>query len=235
MVRSMYLTGRPLINYMGADASDIGAAAGTAIAPGIGTAIGSALGHAMSSIDPNWDGSHPKEWANAGPGVHDWFTQNGEQEFLDWMRSNHPTQFDSLDHVKAMRYAWAFGKDHGDLNNTQNPTYQLSSGQLMNAAMAALGVDYTATLTKAVADGQNVNNIPARDVVMLPFGGTPQLPAPAANIIGNAAAAVQNGTATAQQQALVNQALTPPPPAKSSIKPETIGLGLIAAKLLHFI
>lgn len=141
--------------------SGIGAAAGTAAAGPIGTAIGAAAGGAIAGLL----GGGGSSWSSAGPGVHQWFTDHGEEAFLAWMRKNHPGAFGNLETVKALRYTWTFtGPDNGGINNLRNPIYQLSPAAELEL-WRTLGVDIGATVAAAQAAGANVNNIPASLVV----------------------------------------------------------------------
>jgi hypothetical protein len=142
-----------------------GAAAGTAVAPIIGTAIGGAVGNMIGGIFGG--GGTGRSWANAGPGVHDWFTKYGEEAFLQWMRTNHPDKFGDLDTVKGLRYVWTFtGPDNGLINNLDNPNYRLPKEKEI-ALWRSMGVDIDASRAAQAAAGGNPNNVPANRVVRI--------------------------------------------------------------------
>lgn len=66
-----------------------GAAAGAAIA-GVGAVVGAVVAGVVFLAQYLAQGRPARDWVNAAPGVHEWFTAYGPQGFLDWVRSTRP-------------------------------------------------------------------------------------------------------------------------------------------------
>ena len=148
------------------------AAAGTAAAGPIGAAVGEAVGGFIASLF----GKKPSMWDAAGPGVHAWFTTHGPEKFLQWMKAKHPTQFGSLDEVKALYPVWLWEYNRSILNPDE--TNFVSSK--INEVYAAMGIDYPATIARMKTHGRGytaAGTVTPENIIMLPGGGTPQVPA----------------------------------------------------------
>lgn len=66
-----------------------GAAAGAAIA-GVGAIAGAVVAGVVFLAQYLAAGQTARDWVNAAPGVHEWFTAYGPQGFLDWVRESRP-------------------------------------------------------------------------------------------------------------------------------------------------
>jgi hypothetical protein len=74
-----------------AGAMGVGAGAGALLGPA-GAIIGAVVGgvaYLAQALGPTISGT-PPQWADAAPGVHQWFTTYGPQTFLDWVRATRP-------------------------------------------------------------------------------------------------------------------------------------------------
>jgi hypothetical protein len=91
----------------------IGGTFGTVTLPLIGTAAGAVVGAVIGAVVyvatfvVSLFNRPPREWANAGPGVHIWFTNFGPQEYLDWVRDSAPGILGSIeDCIKGVAPFW---------------------------------------------------------------------------------------------------------------------------------
>ena len=129
--------------------------AGGAAAGPIGAAAGAALGKIIGNM---FRGSG-SSWANAGPGVHDWFTVHGPQAFLDWMRGNQADKFGDLNAVKLLYYLWVrdvWSGANGALRQTADPSFMVDGTWAGNvAAFAKVGIDLEASDAAQKLEGGN--------------------------------------------------------------------------------
>lgn len=139
-----------------------GAAAGAAIA-GVGAVLGAVVG-AIIYLANNWNtvfSQVPPAWQGAGEGVHDWFTQYGPQEFLDWVRDTRPAllQTSPGDLARALcvfwleRYGYVVTDAPGRAfySGIPDSTYYAQAGGMpaMLAIYTPMGVDYPKTRLEA--------------------------------------------------------------------------------------
>lgn len=121
-------------------------------------------------------GPGPSRWADAAEGVHDWFTQYGEQKLLDFMQAKFPNAIGSLDQVKGVRQYWLFigapgitpAFPVGRIIGTQSGPYTMSSAAKENEFWAAMGVNLPATRQRSDAAGwHDPNNMNPESVVTI--------------------------------------------------------------------
>jgi len=157
-------------------------------------------------------GGGPSRWENAGQGVHEWFTQFGEQAFLDWMDATHPDKFGSLETVKALHYVWtvtvadvnAPAPYTGMINNLAQPNYMLSAPR-MNELFATMGIDLPASVARQFASsdpGYAPNTVLRPNIVAIPgFGQVVN------NAIDDTIDAIGSGDALTAEQIAIAEAL----------------------------
>lgn len=161
--------------------------AGKILLPIIG-GLGKAIGKLFKGKGSSWDG--------AGEGVHGWFTNFGEQRFLDWMRENHPDGFGSLDQVRSLLCVFHYPSGMIKRNSQWDVDHHNYVSGVTEQAYAAMGIDYDRTLATS-----EPNKVP--NWVMLPGGGTPGVPQAAVDELKDAADRVANGTGTAADRTLL--------------------------------
>jgi hypothetical protein len=163
-------------------------ALGKLLAP-IVAGLGKAIGKLFSGT--------PSQWKDAGPGVHDWFTNDpsGSQQFLDWMRSKFPTHFGSVDEVKS--FLPLFYMTEPPFPRMVRPGDR-DDGPAVRDAYKAMGVDFLATHA-----ANPVPNQPIR-FVMLPGAGTPSTPQAAVDAIKDAASDVAAGRGTEEDRNILD-------------------------------
>ena len=193
--------------------STAGAAAGTALAPGVGTAIGGALGNVIAQAVGVGGGgaTGPFSWNNYPADVKAWHQANSPQAFHDWMKANYRDAYSSLSKVKALYPAWAWTQSGGSIVSPNFP--QWYDATETPRAYVAMGIDYPATLALCKSKGLKVgpedgsmapgfgwphgtyHEAKERGaVVMLPSGGTPNVPATAVAELDAIAQKVKDGT-----------------------------------------
>lgn len=174
--------------FTGSNAVTTGSqAAGTGVGVLVAGPAGAALGNALGTLAGNvlnalGIGGGPSRWANAGPGVHEWFTAYGPQAFLDWMAAQHPDGFGSVDKVKGFYAAWAYGYNKS-IVNPDAPDY--FSATATPAVYEAMGIDYPATVAaiyRLSAGFTGAGSTPGA-IVMRVNQGTPTVPRPAVDQI----------------------------------------------------
>jgi hypothetical protein len=156
-----------------------GAAVGVAFG-GVGAIVGAIAGAAMYLYQTISANQTPLLWQNAAPGVHEWFTARGPQEFLDYVRAEKSellgTDIPTL--AKALAVFWL--ERYGYVLTTA-PGRSFYSGiadnvfvQDMGGAVVAatvyepLGVDYVKTNLEAYPTG---TPIPLYDATSSGLGG----------------------------------------------------------------
>jgi hypothetical protein len=136
-----------------------GAAIGAPIPPpGVGAAIGAAVMVVLYSIKTFTGPRTPEVWANAGPGVREWFTAYGPQAFLDWAREQYgeALTFQTVPDAVASYLSWRLLTEgmvfvSGDGQRTYSGIYdgtvigQLGGEQVAREFYRQYGVDYDAT------------------------------------------------------------------------------------------
>lgn len=147
--------------------------------------------------------SGPSPWDSAGDGVHDWFTKYGDQAFLDWMRNKHSDSFGNLDQVKALRvlFAWTDAGSRNMISPAPGDPGWPSMDKLPQI-YAQLGIDFAKTKANIEANGWH-GGVLNSEIVMLPGGGSPSVPAPAANLVIQTAGSVVGQTKGMVKDALV--------------------------------
>ena len=172
-------------------------AAAAAASGGI-TAATQAVTGALLGVVGKIFGKGPSVYDNAGPGVHAWFTAYAPQKFLDWVKTNAPGAFASIDQAKAIYAAWVWDFNRS-IVNPNDPNFH---GPLTSQAYAAMGIDYPATVAAMNLYGRGYTEAGKKtpdNIKMLPGGGTPQIP-----LVGvNAAKDIVAGGATTPNDAAV--------------------------------
>lgn len=155
-----------------------------------------------------------KRWENAGPGVHDWFTQSGRQAFLDWMDAHHPDGFGSIEEVKSYLPFWAFTLTVGDAFmifpdgwGYYQPALaaQWYAEGITEAAYKTMGIDYAATFAAMQAINRN-NVTQAPDSVV--YLDTGYIPDTSAVIAQDAVDAMNSGQASAKDLQLIQDLMS---------------------------
>jgi len=193
----------------GAGSSALGAALQVAVQYVLSHAgdIVSWFGGLFSGHSAGWH-----RWQNAGPGVHDWFTKYGPQDFLDWMDKNFPNDFTSVQRVKDLLVLWLADSPWG-----WKPTFLAPNGFGIGYTgvdvgaqwytpntpeqYRLLGIDYAAT--NAAIQSAKDNDL-AKYAVPIP-GGAVDVAAQQSS--EDAVDAANNGTANGSQMDLLNALL----------------------------
>lgn len=146
---------------------------------GAGAIVGAVLGGVLYLVQAISANQVPTLWQDAAPGVHDWFTDRGPQEFLDWVRTEQPallgTDVPTL--VKALALYWL--EKYGYVLTTAARSFysgipdNVYVQDMGGAAVAAtvyepMGVDYVKTNLEAYPSG---TPIPLYDATSSGLGG----------------------------------------------------------------
>lgn len=148
-MQSMIMTGfyQPTPNYMSGVLEDV--------AGGI-AAVAAAAGSLLGAVS-NWlGGISPSTWDHAGAGVHQWFTDHGEDAFLAWMRANRPDGFASLDTVLALLCLYKY-ESIGQIIRPDEADVHVKhwyKAGVTETAYQILGIDYQASLDTLPAIGE---------------------------------------------------------------------------------
>jgi len=142
-----------------AAAMGTGAAAGAPIA-GVGAVVGAVAGAVMYAVQ-FFTGGVARDWVDAAPGVHDWFTAYGPEAFLQWVRSERPELLSTnpQELTRALLLWWlerdgvvitdAPGRSH--YNGIPDFVYYNMAGQYdaLITLYLPLGIDYPRTRLEA--------------------------------------------------------------------------------------
>ncbi len=136
-----------------------------AVIPGVGPLVGLVAGAVYYAIK-TFTGGVAKDWVDAAPGVHDWFTRYGPQAFLEYVRAERPELLGATipEITRALLLWWlekdgvvitdAPGKSH--YNNEPDWVYWNMAGGYapLVELYAAVGVDYPKTRLEAHPAGE---------------------------------------------------------------------------------